>query len=128
MRLRIHREHDPKASLPGHHAIVGFRGARQWESLDHGAHTGECGKLQCVFRVDGGTGSPPLYGSFAGDQYSRWNFDRSMDAPITISFPFGASPPTNPDIALPLGAVERMALLPPNFCNSWAGSDFSESI
>jgi hypothetical protein len=41
-------------------------------------------------------------------------------APITISFPFGPKPSINSDIDFELGAVARMTLAPPNFCNSLA--------
>src|SRR6516162_2936023 len=46
----------------------------------------------------------------------------SIVAPITTSVPLAPRPPISADIDFPLGAVARITLAPPSFCNSAAGS------
>jgi len=55
-----HRQHYSEPRLAAQHAIVGGCGLFEWEGLDHGTNTGQRTKVECVFRIPGGSRWPAL--------------------------------------------------------------------
>src|ERR1700722_9921062 len=51
----LRRQHDAKARLAAHHAIVSFGRALQRINLGHGGHARKQAELQGVLRIDGGS-------------------------------------------------------------------------
>ena len=56
----LNREHSPEACLAAHHAVVGLRDAVERINLGHRPHAGEPAEIECILRVDGRSGVPPL--------------------------------------------------------------------
>ena len=46
--LTSHRENDAELSLAIHHARVSLLRSVEWIGLDHGSHTAQFSKVQCV--------------------------------------------------------------------------------
>src|SRR5260370_24024344 len=57
---RSHRKHDAELGLAAHHAGVGFAGFGERILFNHGAHAGQFGEAERVFRVGGDSCRPAL--------------------------------------------------------------------